>query len=561
MSVGRMLLNRREFVAGAAAGAAAACGWRWSQEQPATAPPDRHLGGVSLAGAEFGSHHPEFSNRNPGLHGHDYIYPSERTIAYFAEQGLGLLRLPIRWERLQPEFGKPLAPDELKRMHQVLHLAAEHGAQVILDLHNYARYQVVLSGRSRSVVIDERIAGERPVPRSALADLWQRLAEEFADSRAIAGFGLMNEPHDLGNSDWKLISQAAVTAIRSVDHEVTIFVSGDGWANAHRFEEVNGPKAWIDDPAKRARPTKRIAISTPTPPVNTAAATPRNWPTIRNWPIAVRSDWPCFCSGAARTRCAAFWANSAFRATTPAGKPSCGQRWRRCAARTWPAAIGRPVNGGTTTPCLCNHRTNIGVRRRSWRWCGKSSEAESRKRKAEHEDLDRNNAVSFQIRLSAFRFPLLPTCMLMTSAITSKQTKRQAAMIVATIMTIVYLAYRGLFTLNLAGPYAMAASLALYAAECYGGLLLLLFFFQIWDVRNPAAQPPLPGRRVDVMIPTYNEDPDLLRGTITAALKIDYPHRTYVLDDGAGRKCARCAKSWAPNTSRAKTTSTPRPAI
>ena len=89
----------------------------------------------------------------------------------------------------------------------------------------------------------------------------------------------------------------------------------------------------------------------------------------------------------------------------------------------------------------------------------------------------------------------------------------------------------------------MAASLALYAAECYGGLLLMLFFFQIWDVRNPAPQPPLADRLVDVLIPTYNEDPDLLRGTITAALKIDYPHRTYVLDDGRRPEVQACAKS------------------
>ena len=204
-----------------------------------------------MAGAEFGSQRPEFSNRDPGTHGRDYIYPSERTIAYFAEQGLGLLRLPIRWERLQPELGQPLLAAEVKRIHQVLHLAAEHGAHVILDLHNYARYRLVLSGRPRSVAIDEQVGGERPVPRTALADLWRRMAEEFADSRAIAGFGLMNEPHDLGTSDWKAISQAAVDAVRSVDHDVTIFVSGDGWANAHRFEEVNGPKAWIDDPAGR----------------------------------------------------------------------------------------------------------------------------------------------------------------------------------------------------------------------------------------------------------------------------------------------------------------------
>ena len=112
------------------------------------------------------------------------------------------------------------------------------------------------------------------------------------------------------------------------------------------------------------------------------------------------------------------------------------------------------------------------------------------------------------------------------------QFARRLAMCVATIMTIVYLAIRGLLTLNLSSPLAVAFSLMLYLAECYGGILLFLFFFQIWDVRNPTPAPALPGRKVDVLIPTYNEDTQLLRGTISAALNIDYPHRTCVLDDG-----------------------------
>jgi len=112
------------------------------------------------------------------------------------------------------------------------------------------------------------------------------------------------------------------------------------------------------------------------------------------------------------------------------------------------------------------------------------------------------------------------------------QFKRRLAMCVATIMTVVYLGVRGLFTLNLSSPLAVGISLMLYVAECYGGVLLFFFFFQIWDVRNPAPVPVLLGRSVDVLIPTYNEDPQLLRGTISAALKINYPHRTCVLDDG-----------------------------
>ena len=115
---------------------------------------------------------------------------------------------------------------------------------------------------------------------------------------------------------------------------------------------------------------------------------------------------------------------------------------------------------------------------------------------------------------------------------TQGQLKRRVAMCIAVIMTIAYLGFRGLFTLNLSSPFAVAISLMLYLAECYGGFLLFLFFFQIWDVQNPSSVPAQPGRTVDVLIPTYNEDSQLLRGTISAALKIDYPHRTYVLDDG-----------------------------
>ena len=110
--------------------------------------------------------------------------------------------------------------------------------------------------------------------------------------------------------------------------------------------------------------------------------------------------------------------------------------------------------------------------------------------------------------------------------------KRRAAMTIATAMTLVYLIYRAAYTLNLSSPYAVVASLLLYVPECYGSLLMFLFFFQVWTLRNPEPVPPLLGRKVDVMIPTYNEDPELLRGTILASLKIDYPHRTLVLDDG-----------------------------
>jgi endoglucanase len=110
---------------------------------------------------------------------------------------------------------------------------------------------LLVDGRPRAVVIDETVNGSTLVPRTAFADFWRRLGKEVAGQATVVGLGLMNEPHDMGHSDWKAISQAAVDAIRQVNQEVFVVVGGDGWSNAHRFAEVNGPRAWVRDPANR----------------------------------------------------------------------------------------------------------------------------------------------------------------------------------------------------------------------------------------------------------------------------------------------------------------------
>ncbi len=204
-----------------------------------------------MAGAEFGAENPTFSNANPGSYGLDYIYPDRQTVEYFALCGLGLVRIPFRWERLQPTLGQPLDRAELGRIRQVVTWAADCGALVVLDTHNYGRYRLSLFGRPRSAVIDEKINGTIAVSRQHFADYWRRIGEAFANNSAVLGLGLMNEPHDMGQSDWKVISQTAVDAIRTVNREPYVVVAGGGWSNAQRFPEINGPKAWIDDPANR----------------------------------------------------------------------------------------------------------------------------------------------------------------------------------------------------------------------------------------------------------------------------------------------------------------------
>ena len=226
------------------------CSGPASQSCPAYSDPGRLSRlGVNLAGAEFGSHTADFSNNNPGSHGTDYVYPDAETIEYFSSNGLGLLRIPFRWERIQRELGDPLDPAELEQLNSTVSKAADCGARVILDLHNYARYRMHDRGKTTVMIVGAaNKTGPPPVEVDDLCDVWRRLATVFRGNPAVAAYGIMNEPYDLpeDGTSWHEISRKVVDAIREVDPCTPILVSGSGWSSARRFPEVNGPKAWID---------------------------------------------------------------------------------------------------------------------------------------------------------------------------------------------------------------------------------------------------------------------------------------------------------------------------
>ncbi|KAA1426401.1 glycosyltransferase family 2 protein [Nocardioides antri] len=74
----------------------------------------------------------------------------------------------------------------------------------------------------------------------------------------------------------------------------------------------------------------------------------------------------------------------------------------------------------------------------------------------------------------------------------------------------------------------------LVLAETYALLDGYLFGITIWRVkRRGAAPPPSPDATVDVLITTYNEPVEMVTATARAALAIEWPHTTYILDDGA----------------------------
>lgn len=172
---------------------------------------DEPIFGINLAGAEFG---PLGSAQGTG-----WDWPKEATIDYWSRSGVRLVRLPFRWERMQPVLFAELDPEHLAGFDLTLARCAARGIYVIPDLHNYNHY-------------NGQAIGSASVPLEAFADFWQRMADHLKDNPWIWGYGLMNEPWiEPEAASWLSCAQAAVTSIRSVDLDTQIVVANDypGW--------------------------------------------------------------------------------------------------------------------------------------------------------------------------------------------------------------------------------------------------------------------------------------------------------------------------------------------
>jgi aryl-phospho-beta-D-glucosidase BglC (GH1 family) len=175
-------------------------------------------------------------------------YPSVSNLNYLQSEGVTLLRLPISWENFQPTLNGPLNQTQVADLEGFLADAAAHGMQVIIDLHNFGRYNTVSDPASATADIGA-VIGSAALPVSDFANFWSQLATQLLGQPAIAGYDIMNEPNNMGSpSVWPAAAQAAVNAIRAVDMNTTIYVEGTGWASAENWLNYNA-NLHIVDPA------------------------------------------------------------------------------------------------------------------------------------------------------------------------------------------------------------------------------------------------------------------------------------------------------------------------
>jgi aryl-phospho-beta-D-glucosidase BglC (GH1 family) len=188
--------------------------------------------GLNISGGEWSG--------TGGTHNIDYHYPSLSDLSHYAGKGVDFIRVPIRWERVQDALGGPLdLSGDIALIKQLLVDAASLGMDVLIDVHNYGRYNDVAIGASGGPTIAQ------------FADFWKKMAIELKDYTSLVGYDLMNEPHDMpGAGVWKAAAQAATDAIRTVDMNNVIYVEGDGWSSAHTWLN-NNSNFIINDPANR----------------------------------------------------------------------------------------------------------------------------------------------------------------------------------------------------------------------------------------------------------------------------------------------------------------------
>ncbi|HEY9644115.1 MAG TPA: glycosyltransferase, partial [Coleofasciculaceae cyanobacterium] len=108
-------------------------------------------------------------------------------------------------------------------------------------------------------------------------------------------------------------------------------------------------------------------------------------------------------------------------------------------------------------------------------------------------------------------------------------------------LTIRYLLWRSLSTLNVSTPLNGVFSMGLFGLELLmltSSIIQLFLMLRVRDRRREAdwlAMDVIEGRftpSVDIFIPTYNEPPFILRRTVMGCQAIDYPRKTvYLLDD------------------------------
>lgn len=150
---------------------------------------------------------------------------------------MNTVRLPIRWEYLQPTLSTYDSNYD-KTINNLLSTLTAANVNVILEIHNYMRYQ-------------NNVVGNSNVSATDLANVWGYLAKEYVNNPKVI-FGIMNEPNSMDTKVALTDTTTAMAAIRQAEKNANIaqphliLLEGNYWTGLHSWTSDNGSGANSD---------------------------------------------------------------------------------------------------------------------------------------------------------------------------------------------------------------------------------------------------------------------------------------------------------------------------
>jgi endoglucanase len=188
------------------------------------------LAGLNLAGLEFGTDVPGGRDKPGG-----YFAGQEEQVPFFSAKGFNAFRIPVLWERLQPELDGGFDKSYLGYVQAVVDAVDKAGGYAIIDCHNYMRRTV--RGRPRVIGEDTLVTARR------FAEFWAVLAAAYR-RRPRVTFSLMNEPYNVDLEIMVSTFNLTIEAIRRQGAGNLILLSGTHFSGAHAWRSSGSADAF-----------------------------------------------------------------------------------------------------------------------------------------------------------------------------------------------------------------------------------------------------------------------------------------------------------------------------
>ncbi|MGN0609596.1 MAG: glycoside hydrolase family 5 protein [Oscillospiraceae bacterium] len=185
---------------------------------------DGYMRGINLGG--WLSQCAEYSEE----HYNGFI--AESDIKTISEWGLDHVRLPIDYNVIEDEKGKP-SESGYKHIDDCIMWCEKYGLNVILDLHK-------TSGFAFDNKPEDNVMFDSPEPQERFISLWKNIAARYGKCRNAA-FELLNEIVEKDSSRWNALASKAVSEIRRFAPDKKIIIGGTQWNSVHTLALLDIP--------------------------------------------------------------------------------------------------------------------------------------------------------------------------------------------------------------------------------------------------------------------------------------------------------------------------------